>query len=104
MASIVPLSYNLPPIGSDKNDLAPVFGEQGDGKKTFTDYLFEAVENVEYLEQVKENDSYLLSIGEVDNIAAMQINTQKAEIAVSLMIQMRNKLTDAYSEIMRMSI
>ena len=105
MSSIIPLNYNLPPLGGVRVDTSVVPAADLDVKsKSFTDYLMEAVDNIENLEAVKQNDSYLLAIGELDDIAAMQINSQKAEIAVQLMVQMRNRLTDAYSEIMRMSI
>ena len=99
MNSIIPISANMPPIGGVKNNPA-----QTEAAKGFTDYLKDAVNNIEELDRIKSEDAYLLSIGELDDIAAMQINGQKFDVAVQMMVQMRNRLMDSYSEIMRMNI
>lgn len=62
------------------------------------------------IDQVKETDremseaEYLLATGQLDNPAAVTIAATKNEVAVSLLIQLRNKAMDAYSEIMRTSM
>ncbi|MCL2055939.1 MAG: flagellar hook-basal body complex protein FliE [Oscillospiraceae bacterium] len=104
MNSIIPLWSNLPPVGGTGSSPAGTQINGADGGRAFTDYLKDAVENIEHLENVKREDSYLLAIGELDDIAAMQINSEKATIAVQLMVQMRNRLLDSYSEIMRLNI
>ena len=62
------------------------------------------VQNVEETEKVTKVDAYNLSIGNMDDMHTMLINATKAEIAVQTMVQLRNKLLDSYSEIMRINL
>jgi len=110
MMNIIPALSPLNQI-QEINGLGPVGGgpsivpgTEEAAAKNFGDVFREAIENVEHLNQISQADAYALSIGEVDNIAQMQINSQKLETSVQLMVQMRNKLLDSYSEIMRMNI
>ena len=47
---------------------------------------------------------YLLATGQLDNPAQVGIAAYKNEIAVSLLVQMRNKALDAYNELKNMSV
>lgn len=44
------------------------------------------------------------SLGNIDNIHQVLIAGEKADIALQLTLQIRNKILDAYNEIMRMQI
>lgn len=70
----------------------------------FASIFQDAVANVENLDAIKSNDSYNLSIGNIDNIAEMMVNSERAQVSFQFMMQMRNKLLDSYSEIMRMNV
>ena len=70
----------------------------------FQNVFEQALKDVEETQQIKTADSYALATGDVDDIAQVMINTEKADIAVQMLVQMRNKILDAYSEIMRMNI
>jgi flagellar hook-basal body complex protein FliE len=64
--------------------------------------IFEGLINdVEQTEAVAEQDAYLLSIGAMEDPHTAMINAAKAELTLSAMVQLRNKVLDAYSEIMR---
>lgn len=52
----------------------------------------------------KHRRQYLLATGQLDNPAALTIASTKNEIAVSLLVQLRNKALDAYSELTRISL
>lgn len=45
-----------------------------------------------------------LALGETDDVQAVMLATEKASLAWQLLQQIRNKLTDAYEEVMRMQI
>jgi flagellar hook-basal body complex protein FliE len=78
---------------------------QGTGSATpFRSMLEDALQNLNEANQVKHQDSLLLATGDVDDIAAVGINAEKAEVAMQLLVQMRNKLLDAYQEIMRINV
>ena len=59
---------------------------------------------------VKETDAekveaeYLLATGQLDNPASLMIASSKSELAVSLLVQLRNRALDAYSELTRISL
>jgi flagellar hook-basal body complex protein FliE len=55
-------------------------------------------------EKQVDEDIYKLSTGESDDVHNLMINTQKAELSLDLMIQLRNKSLDAYNEIMRINL
>lgn len=50
-----------------------------------------------------EGTQSLLS-GETDNLAQVMIDSAKAESSLNMLIQIRNKVLDAYNEVMRMSL
>ena len=50
------------------------------------------------------NAQYLLSTGQLDNPAALQVSQLKADAATSLLIQLRDKVLNAYSELSRISV
>lgn len=62
------------------------------------------------IDNVKETDAdfreaqYLLATGQMDNPAMAMIAGTKAQTAVDLLIQLRNKAQDAYSELTRISL
>jgi flagellar hook-basal body complex protein FliE len=70
----------------------------------FGSVLSDAIANLDELNAVKDADSYNLSIGDMDNLAQMMINSQRADAAMSMVVELRNKLLEGYQEIMRTSI
>lgn len=70
----------------------------------FSDILGEALNKVNDLQIESQNvtDSFLS--GETDNIHNVMIASSKANLALQMTIQVRNKVMDAYNEIMNMQI
>lgn len=99
MVNIIPISQN-----GIAARTAGATSPQGNGSVQFKDVLKNAINEVEKLESTSREDSYNLSIGNIDDLGTVAVNSQKAEIALQLMVQMRNKMIDSYSEIMRMNI
>lgn len=69
---------------------------------SFADTLNQAIQGVNQLEKTADKEIQNLATGRTDNVAAVMIATEKADIALKLMIQVRNKIIDAYQEIMKM--
>ena len=63
-----------------------------------------AIDNYKNAEAEVSKDIYQLAAGETDDLHNLMINTQKAQISLDLVIQLRNKALDAYNEIMRMGV
>jgi len=68
------------------------------------DYLNSAIEKTNNLIIESEQLSEDFAAGKTDNIHQVIIAAEKADIAFQLTMQIRNKIMDAYNEIMRMQI
>ncbi len=64
----------------------------------------DAIQNVRDTDAQFVNDQYLLATGQLDNPAAIGISAYKNEIAVDLLIQLRNKALDVYNQLTSLSI
>ncbi len=71
---------------------------------SFADTLKEAVNNVNELHLDADRKAQELATGKTDDIAGVMIATEKADIALRAMVQVRNKIIDAYQEIMKMQV
>ena len=71
---------------------------------SFSNILKDAIGNVNKLELEADNLTLKMAAGEIDNIHEVMIATQKAEISMRLLVEVRNKVLDAYREITRMQI
>lgn len=78
----------------------PIEKEQG----MFADIFQAAIENVVQTDAEKNHTEYLLATGQLDNPAEMTNAISKAQTSVDLLVQLRNKSLEAYSELMRISI
>jgi len=72
--------------------------------KSFADTLKEAVGSVNEMSQEANVQIQKLATGETKNIPEVMIATEKASVAFKLMTQVRNKIIDAYQEIMKMQV
>jgi len=67
---------------------------------TFGEFLNNALKNVSELERQATYIAEEFAAGRTDNIHQVMIAAQKADIALQFTMQIRNKILDAYSEIM----
>lgn len=70
----------------------------------FSEFLKESIHKVNDLELYSQQMDQLLAVGEIDNIHEPMIAAQKADIAIQLTIEIKNKVIDAYKEIMRLQL
>lgn len=70
----------------------------------FSDYLNQAMNNTNSMLLDAEKLANEFAAGKTDNIHQVQIAGEKADIALQFTMQIRTKILDAYSEIMRMQI
>ncbi|MFZ3230888.1 MAG: flagellar hook-basal body complex protein FliE [Pseudobdellovibrio sp.] len=76
----------------------------GLGGASFADTLKEAVNNVNQIHLDSDKKAQELATGKTDDIAGVMIAAEKADIALRVMVQVRNKIIDAYQEIMKMQV
>lgn len=70
----------------------------------FSSIFQSAIDYVKEADAEKTEAEYLLATGQLDNPAELTIAASKSELAVELLVQLRNKALDAYSELTRISI
>lgn len=79
-------------------------GETEKAKIPFSDYLNEALNNTNQLLLDSDRIADDFAAGRTDNIHQVEIAAEKADIALQFTMQIRNKILDAYTEIMRMQV
>ena len=72
--------------------------------KSFKDVLVDSLNEVNRLQMEASAGVEKAVTGETDNIAEVFSAVRKADVAFSLLMEMRNKLTDAYREIQQMRV
>ncbi|MCF6460551.1 flagellar hook-basal body complex protein FliE [Clostridium sp. Cult3] len=72
--------------------------------KEFSALLGDALNKVNQLQMEKDEYKELLVTGGIDNLHDVTIAGEKANIALQLTLSIRNKVVEAYREIMRMQI
>ncbi len=72
--------------------------------KSFADTLKEAVGSVNVMQKAADVKAQELAVGKTHDIADVMITAEKADIALKLMVQVRNKIIEAYQDIMKMQV
>jgi flagellar hook-basal body complex protein FliE len=70
----------------------------------FSDLLKDAIGQVEDVQTKNDVNSLQLLSGQSTDIHTSLITAQKAELTFNLAVQVRNKVIDAYNEVMRMQL
>ncbi len=74
------------------------------GKTEFLDMLEKGIKEVNTASQEAEKSSMDLASGKNSNIHETMLSVTKAELSFNMMVQMRNKVIEAYQEVMRMQV
>jgi flagellar hook-basal body complex protein FliE len=72
--------------------------------KSFADTLKDAVGSVNELQKASDKFSQNVATGKTDDVAGAMIAAERADIALRVMVQVRNKIIDAYQEVMKMQV
>jgi flagellar hook-basal body complex protein FliE len=72
--------------------------------KSFGEFFNEALNKVNDLQLESERITDDFAAGRTDNIHQVMIAAEKADVALQFTMQVRNKIMDAYNEIMRIQI
>ena len=74
------------------------------GSTLFADIFQSAIDNVRETEAAKNDAEYRLATGQIDDPAEVSIASSQWTMSVELLIQLRSRALDAYSELMRISL
>lgn len=73
-------------------------------KESFGDFLNNALTHVNQLQIDSDEYKKMLAIGEIDNLHDVSIAAEKANVSMQITLSLRNKIVEAYKEILRMQI
>lgn len=73
-------------------------------KPSFGEYLKNSIEEVNDIQIEAERQTTLLATGQAENVHDVTIAASKAKISLDLTMAVRNKVVEAYKEIMRMQV
>lgn len=92
--SLLPVTGRLPSASAVSPDTGKSFGQ----------ILTEAIGEVNQLQSDAANANIRLAAGEIQDVSEVVIASEKASIALQLTMQVRNKVVEAYQEVMRMQV
>jgi flagellar hook-basal body complex protein FliE len=99
------MKIDLPIQNIQSNIQKSINGNNNDAEGlSFGEFLNSAIQQVNSLQQESEQLNEALALGLTDNIQQVMIASEKASVAMQFTMQIRNKVLDAYQEIMRMPI
>lgn len=96
------LNTNFKPLGADLGVKTAHAGESAG--KSFGDALKESLNEVNNLQLDADKSIEAMVSGENKDIHGTMIALSKADLAFRMTVQVRNKVLDAYQEVMRMQV
>ena len=83
---------------------APAPAQQQDDGKSFKDLLGGLVREVDGLQKTADTTVQDFASGEVADVHEVMLAMEKADLSFRFMMETRNKLVEAYREVMRMQV
>ena len=72
--------------------------------KSFGEYLTDSLADVNRLQNESEKMNKALAAGQIEDVSQVIVASEKAGIAMQVTLQVRNKIVEAYQEVMRMQV
>jgi len=94
--------FKLPMEGDFSLKMENVRPEKANNTPPFSEVLKAGILKVSQLQMEADNMTNRLALGEVDDISQVSIAVEKAELALRLMVQIRDKMVDAHQQISRL--
>jgi flagellar hook-basal body complex protein FliE len=78
--------------------------DSSDSAGEFQNILTDAMKAADETDAADHAGAQALLTGDVNNLSDVMVESEKADIALRLTVQIRNRIIDAYNEVMRMQI
>ena len=105
MPAIVPISGLASPLSmTPATGASATSTSASGGSSSFGQVLSDALEQVDQLQQSADTASTQLASGQSTDLHSALMTVEEASLAMQLTVQVRNKVADAYQEIMRMTV
>lgn len=100
MSTTTPIASGSMPLALAKTDGKEV----SEATSSFGDLLKNTVDEVSRAQHAGDKAIREVQSGSARNLHEVMIATEEADIAIRMLVQMRNKALEAYNEIMRLQI
>lgn len=90
----------MPPVAN----LTEPKAQPADRSQSFGAYLAQAIDKVAADQVQADQAARGLVTGEIQDVAQVMIASEKATLSLQLLVQVRNKVIEAYQEVMRMPV
>ena len=95
----------LRPVQAAQELLKPdMAAAKTENEKSFGAVLADALQNVNSLVKDSEQKSVDMAQGRIEDVSQVMIATEKASLGLQMTMQVRNKVVEAYQEVMRMQV
>ncbi len=88
----------------DLNLKQPVINNNRQVHRTFSETMEDFVQDVNDLQEHSGKTVERFLTGEIENVHDVMVAVEKAGISFELMMEIRNKMIEAYHEVMRMQV
>ncbi len=89
---------------SSIKEISGISQQEESASTSFSSVLNQMMEQVNETGAQAEQDLLSIATGEADNLHTITMNIAKADLALQTTVQVRNKVMDAYNEVMRMTL
>ncbi len=98
--STLPVGAAAP--AADRPEIAPVAPETAG--PSFGHMVTEGLSRINGVLLTSQADMHQLAVGEVQNLHQIMIRLEESRLSFELMLQLRNRLLEAYQEFMKMQV
>ena len=78
--------------------------EEGGSRQLFKDIFGNMIGNVQEAEENLAQQQYMLATGQIDDPHTVGVAASDAQLAIDMLVQLRNKAVEAYNELMRITL
>ena len=93
----------LPEVKKQELKSAQILGKPKLGNVPFEELLSSSMKQVNALQLEADDLINRLAIGDVEDISEVALASSRAEVALRMFMELRNKFVDAYQQLSRMS-
>ena len=98
-----PLVLDLSRISAKKQEPKTAQAVDKLGNVSFEELLSSSVKQVNALQLEADDMIHKLALGDVDDISEVVLASSRAEVALKMFMELRNKFVDAYQQLSRMT-
>ena len=102
--AINPLNNALTGVGPKLIGPTPLGGADKSGGQDFSKVLMDSINEVNRLQAEATDATQRFATGQTTNVGEVMVAVQKADVAYSMLMEIKNKLMDAYQEVQQMRL